>query len=95
MIESKTFKDELPTREKFHSLLRGKETNNKEYIHVLKVWNKFGMKTIIDYRDLYLRCNVLLLVDVFEKVRNNSIKNYAFISKSLFKSTSVKMGCNT
>ena len=34
------------------------------------------MKTIKDYPDLYLKCDVLLLADVFEKFRNNSLKNY-------------------
>ena len=34
------------------------------------------MKTIKDYRDLYLKCAALLLADVFEKFRNNSLKNY-------------------
>ena len=29
-----------------------------------------------DYHDLYLKCNILLLADVFEKFRNNSLKNY-------------------
>ena len=27
-------------------------------------------------KDLYLRCNILLLAEVFEKIRNNSLKNY-------------------
>ena len=30
------------------------------------------MKTMRDYYDLYLKCNVLLLADVFETFRNNS-----------------------
>ena len=34
------------------------------------------MKTIKDYHDLYLKCDVLLLADVFEEFRNNSLKNY-------------------
>ena len=34
------------------------------------------MKTIKDYHDLYLKCDVLLLTDVFEKFRNNSLNNY-------------------
>ena len=33
------------------------------------------MKTMKDYQDLYLRCDVLLLADVFEKFRNNSLIN--------------------
>ena len=32
------------------------------------------MKTMKDYHDLYLKCCVLLLADVFEKFRNNSLK---------------------
>ena len=34
------------------------------------------MKTMKDYHGLYLKCDVLLLADVFEKFRNNSLKNY-------------------
>ena len=34
------------------------------------------MKTTKDYHDLYLKCEVLLLADVLEKFRNNSLKNY-------------------
>ena len=41
---------------------------------VLKFWNKFKMKTTKNYQYLYLKWNVLLLADVFEKLRNNSIK---------------------
>ena len=36
------------------------------------------MKTMKD--DLYLKCDVLFLVDVFEKFRNNSLKNYELCS---------------
>ena len=60
------------------SLLKGKKNNDKEYEHVLNVWNKFEMKTMKDYHDLHLKCDVLLLADVFEKFRNNSLKNYGF-----------------
>ena len=34
------------------------------------------MKTTKDYCKLYLKCDVLLLANAFEKFRNNSVKNY-------------------
>ena len=37
------------------------------------VWNKSEMKPM---NDLYLKCDVLLLADVFERFRNESLKNY-------------------
>ena len=53
-----------------------KNVSNKEYEHVLKVWNKFKIKTIKGYHKLYLKCDNLLLTDVFKKFRNSSLKNY-------------------
>ena len=29
-----------------------------------------------DFNDLYLKCDALLLADLFEKIRNNSLKIY-------------------
>ena len=34
------------------------------------------MKMMKDYHDFYLKCDVLLLADVFEKFRNNNLRNY-------------------
>ena len=33
------------------------------------------METLKDYHDLCIKCDVLLLADVFEKFRNNSLKS--------------------
>ena len=75
MANFEIFKEELPSREKFYSSLTGKRISEKGYELVLKVWNKFEMKTMKDHHNLYLKCDILLLADVFEKFRNNSLKD--------------------
>ena len=35
-----------------------------------------SMETMKDYHKLYSKCDILLLAHVFEKFRNNSLKNY-------------------
>ena len=70
------FIEYLPSKEKFCSSLTGKKFSHKKYDNVPKVLNKFEMKTKKDYHDLYLKCDVLLLEDMFEKFRNSSLKNY-------------------
>ena len=34
------------------------------------------MKNMKDYRDLYFKCNISLLADVFEKSRSNTFNKY-------------------
>ena len=76
MSDFKKFKEELPSKEKCYSLLTGKKISDKEYEHVLKVCNKFQMKTTKDHHGLYLKCGILLSADVLEKFRNNSLKKF-------------------
>ena len=62
-------KEELPSKKKFYSLLTNRKSSHREYEHVFNVWNKFEMNTIEDYRDFYLKCDILKLADLFEKFR--------------------------
>ena len=66
MTDFEKFKEELPNKEKFYSSLTDRKITDKEYEHVLNVWKKNEMKTMKDYHDLYLKCDGLLLADVFE-----------------------------
>ena len=61
-------KEESPSKDRFYSSLTGRKVTDKEYEHVLNVWNKFETKTMKDCHDLYLKFDVLLLVDVFENI---------------------------
>ena len=38
----------------------------------------------INNHNLYLKCNVLLLADIFEKFRYNSLRNYGICSSHYF-----------
>ena len=76
MSNFKKVKEQLPSKEKFYSWLTGKKLSNKEYEHFFNVWNKFKMKRMKAGCNLYLKCDVLFLGDVFKKFRNNSLKNY-------------------
>ena len=69
MNDFEKFKEQLTSKEKFYSLLTGKKISDKEYERVLKALNKFEMKTMKNYHNLYLKCDVLLLADVFEHFR--------------------------
>ena len=74
MCDFERFREELPIKEKFYSSLSGKKMSDEEYEHILKVCDKLEMKTMKDYQDLYLKRDVSLLADVFEKFRNSSLK---------------------
>ena len=68
-------KEELPSKENVYSSLMGIKNSHREYENILKVWDKFEMKIMKGDYDLYIKCDVLLLADVFEKLRNSGLKN--------------------
>ena len=59
----------LPPIETFYSNLSKSGIDMKEYQHAQNVWNKFECTTLGEYHDIYLKTDVLLLADVFEKFR--------------------------
>ena len=66
----------LPPKEEFYSKLSGKGITEEEYAHVQAVWAAFGCKTLGDYHDLYVKTDVVLLVDVFENFRKVCMEKY-------------------
>ena len=67
MTYFETFKEKWSSKEKYYSSLTDRQNTDKEYEHVINVWEKFEMKTVKNYHDLHLKCDVLLLAGVFEK----------------------------
>ena len=68
-------KKDCQPKEKFYCSLTGKKISDKEYEHFVKVCDRFEIKRMKDYHDLYLKCNVLLLANVFENFLNDSLKS--------------------
>ena len=77
----------LPARKCFYSCGKdgkfgddGKKSDGhislKDYLTCEKIWDKFDIKDMGDYHDHYLKKDVLLLADVFEKFVNTCLKFY-------------------
>ena len=79
-------KDKLPDSCKFYSSLKHGNISEKDYLHAIKVWNKFKMNTMGDYHDHYLKADVLLLTNVFEKLTNTCVEYYGLDPHHCFSS---------
>ena len=58
---------------------RGNNDNNisdEQYLHLQNVWKEFNLNTFRDFHNHYLRKDVLLLVDVFEKFISTCLRYY-------------------
>lgn len=67
---------QLPEQSNFYNKLTSESITNEDYNHALTVWQNFGIKNLGEYTELYLKCDVLLLCDVFEKFRSMSLNYY-------------------
>ena len=68
--------NKLPDRCKFFSSLRDNCICEKDYLKANNIWNVFKMNTVGDYHDPYLKADVLLLADVFEKFISTCLDYY-------------------
>ena len=66
----------LPDIDKFFSSLKDCGISDQEYQRALGVWKVFEIKTLGQYHDLYLKIDVSLLCDLFEKFINVCLKYY-------------------
>ena len=64
------------TKFNFRSDLTGEDISDEDFEFYKEICNKFNIKTLGEYHDLYLKSDVLLLSDVFENFRETCFQYY-------------------
>ena len=65
----------LLDKKSFHNELYLEDITDESYSHAQIVFEKFNLKNLGDYHNLYVQSDTLLLADVFENYRNKCIWN--------------------
>ena len=92
----------LPSKKAFYNSLTRQELPDEEYEFAKEVWNIFRMNTMQEYMETYCLGDTLLLAEVFETFRNESIENFeiepchfvslpGFAYQAFLKTTKVKL----
>ncbi|KAL0809898.1 hypothetical protein ABMA28_002311 [Loxostege sticticalis] len=66
----------LPPIEKFYNNLTDEALSESDYDHAKNVWHCFNITNLGEYTDLYVKSDVLILSDIFEKFRKTCKINY-------------------
>ena len=66
----------MPNKSDFYSSLNIEDISEVDYRHALKVFNKFNIKNLGEYHDLYVQSDTILLADVFESFRILCLNTY-------------------
>ena len=66
----------IPPRNNFYNRLKQELISEEDYEHALSVYKRLGCKSFLDYHLAYLKCDVLLLADIFENFRKTCMDNY-------------------
>ncbi|KAJ8914863.1 hypothetical protein NQ315_014876 [Exocentrus adspersus] len=66
----------LPPIDRFYNKLTDSSISDEDYQHAKNVWAAFNIKNLGEYTDLYMKTDILLLVDVFERFRSSSHITY-------------------
>ena len=74
--ENKIKKKKLPDIRYFHSTLNNTECSDDDYNYEKEIYKYFDCEDICHYNDLYIKCDVLVLADVFTSYRKKIYEIY-------------------
>jgi hypothetical protein len=66
----------LPKKKDFNSKLNNSKCSDEDYERARNVWDKFKCYSMLDYHNLYLKVDVVLLADIWENFRNVCFEHY-------------------
>ena len=70
-----SFRDtQLPPNDRYFNKLN--DASDSHYKHAQRIWTEFQCETLLDYHDIYLKSDILLLTDFFKKFRDRCMANY-------------------
>ncbi|XP_054720676.1 uncharacterized protein LOC129230303 [Uloborus diversus] len=85
MDSMRRFNEEaLPPKSAFFSSLTDSHISDEDYSHAKTVWEKFGLKNLGDYHDLYVASDVYQLCDVFQRFRELCRKYYSLDPPNMY-----------
>lgn len=83
----------LPSKADFYSLLHERVISDESYAYAWKIWKHFNIQTLGEYSDLYLKTDVLLLTDIFEKYRRVCLTTYGLDPANFYTSPGFAWEC--
>ncbi|GJQ82404.1 hypothetical protein Trydic_g11820 [Trypoxylus dichotomus] len=66
----------LPVKSKFYNSMIDAYVTDDDFKHANDVWKAFDCKNLGEYSDFYLKTDILLLADVFQRFRSSCLENY-------------------
>ena len=67
---------ELPERKDFFNKLQDSGISEKDYQYSKKVFKEFKCQSLLQYMELYIKTDTILLCDIFENFRNIALETY-------------------
>ncbi|XP_023242503.1 uncharacterized protein LOC111640701 [Centruroides sculpturatus] len=68
--------DKLSPKQEFYSILNECGITDEDYEHAQNVWEEFKIRNMGKYSDIYVKTDVLILAEIFQKFRDVCMKTY-------------------